>query len=126
VAYNMKLHGKSLDEIKEACGYVDDNSVYQALTQRFEREAQMTPSKDRQRLLDLENARIELLLSAVMPSAAFGDPLAVRNATALIALQAKINQLEAVDTQVGQRTVLVIGGAQADYVARLKEMTEDD
>jgi hypothetical protein len=54
------------------------------------------------------------------------DPLAVRNATALIALQAKINQLEAVDTQVGQRTVLVIGGAQADYVARLKEMTEDD
>ena len=125
LAYEMRLAGKSPHDIAAELGYENPTSVHRAIQERFKQEAEQVSTDDRQTILDLENARLDALLNAAWGSAMYGDLGAMKFCLDVVKERVKTNQLNAVDTQAGQQTILVIGGSEDSYVEKLKQMADD-
>lgn len=124
-AYRMQMAGRSLAEIAEALGYGSPQAVHNAITAETRRLVAMSDAEERSNLLQLQDARYNYLLSKVWPQVEFGDLAAIEMARKLIGDVSKLHHLDAVDTQTQTTQVLVIGGAEADYVESLKRMVEE-
>lgn len=123
-AYRLKMAGRSLAEIADELGYNSPQAVHGAIKSQLNRDISMVGSEERESILQLQNDRYEYLLSKVWPQVEFGDLAAIREARALVGDIAKLHKLDAIDTATQTTQVLVIGGAEADYVANLKKMVE--
>jgi len=123
-AYEMLLRGLSLGEIAQEMGYSTPVEVNRAIKERYAVEARDLSAEERQGILALEVARLNKLQSAVWESAMYGEPKAVDSALKIIALRSKLLGLDQPEAQTNQNTVLVVGGAEADYIEQLKRMTE--
>jgi len=125
-AYQMRLKGMSPSEISERLDYSDGAAVTRAINERFKIEASYLSTEERESMMAMEIARLDALQAAVWDSAMYGEAKAVDTALKIIQTRVKVTGLDQVDTSTGQNTVLVIGGQQADYVQRLKELVESD
>lgn len=123
-AYRMKLAGRSLDDIADELGYGSPSAVANAITAETKRQVAMVSSEDRSSLLQLQHDRYEYLLSKVWASVEHGDLGSIEMARKLIADLTKLHQLDAIDTSTQTMQVLVVGGAEAEYVEQLKKMVE--
>ena len=120
----MKLAGRPLAEIAEELGYGSPAAVANAITAETKRQVAMVASEDREALLQLQHDRYEYLLSKVWASVEHGDLGSIEMARKLIGDLTKLHQLDALDTSSKTMQVLVVGGAEADYVESLKKMVE--
>ena len=120
----MKLAGRSLDDIAAELGFNSPSAVANAITAETNRQVAMVPSEERSQLLQLQHDRYEYLLSKVWPSVEHGDLPSVEMARKLIGDLTKLHQLDAIDTSTQTMQVLVVGGAESDYIESLKKMVE--
>lgn len=123
-AWGMKQAGLSLSEIAEELGLEDVSSVPRLLAEQYKADAAFLTSEDRLGLLALEWERLESLIKANWASAMMGDPKSADVVLKTIAMQVKLAQLDAPDSSTDQAKVLVIGGAEADYVKALQQAAE--
>ena len=100
------------------------NVVLNAINAETGRLVAMETAADRSDLLALQDARYNYLLSKIWPQVEFGDLPSVEMARKLIGDLTKLHHLDAVDTATQTTQVLVIGGAEAEYVDALKKMVE--
>jgi len=124
-AYELKLSGSTLQEIADKLGYASRDEAARAMANLMQSQASFLTTEERTALLRMENDRLDRLLSKVWPSAMTGDPRSVEAALKITDRRIKINHLDAIDTNTQQHTVLVIGGAEEDYVRKLKELGDD-
>lgn len=120
----MQLAGRSLGEIATELGYNSPAAVLNAINAETGRLVAMETAADRSDLLALQDARYNYLLSKIWPQVEFGDLPSVEMARKLIGDLTKLHHLDAVDTATQTTQVLVIGGAEAEYVDALKKMVE--
>lgn len=121
-AYKYKRQGRSLRWIANELGYEDSRQVSQAIAEELKREAEVVSAEERGGILHLENDRLDELQATYYESATLGDFKSLDAVMKIMAHRAKINKLDAIDTQTQQHTVLVIGGAEDEYVQKLKEL----
>ena len=121
-AYEMRLSGKTHQEIADHLGYASGVEVAHAIAGLLQQDAARMSQEEVKSRLQMENDRLDRLLSKVWPSAMTGDPKSVEAALKITDRRIKINHLDAIDTSAQQHTVLVIGGQEADYVNKLKEL----
>lgn len=93
-AYELRLLGQDVRQIRQACGYDSDAAVVAALAREQKRQSAVTALQlDDERRLDL--ARADVLLAAVMPNAKKGDATAQRAALDLLKYRADLLGLSA-------------------------------
>lgn len=126
IAWEMMLAGKHSQEICDQLGYSDEEAIKQAIRQQLKVEATFFTTNDRQGLLRMSLYRLDALRAAVWPAAMHGDPVSVDRALKIEQQYMKAAGTDVPDTQTGQNTVLVIGGIEADYVSKLKQMTDNN
>jgi hypothetical protein len=124
MAMEMRLRGVSPARIATALHYDDEKDVLKDLDKRFAYESTFLTSQGRESLLALQIARLEQMLGFTWPAMEEGDPASINAGLKIIQEISKHADLYTPDTQGGQNTVLVIGGKEADYVAKLKELVE--
>ena len=120
----MQLAGHSLAEIADELGYNSPQAVRSAIVAETRRLVAMETADERNDLLALQDARYNYLLSKVWPSVEFGDLPSIEMARKLIGDITKLHQLDAVDTSTQTMQVLVVGGAENEYIEQLKKMVE--
>lgn len=125
-AFAMRKAGKSNKQICERLGYDNTAQLQRDLNKRYEWESEFITSQGRESLLALQVARLEQLLEGLWPAASLGDPQSVDKALKVIESISKHTNVTIPDSQSGQATVLVVGGQEADYVSKLKELVEPD
>ena len=125
-AYELKLGGKTLDQIADELGYASNTEVAHAISSQMKSEAQFLTSAGRAGILQMEMDRLDRLQQSVWPSAMMGDPRSVDAALKVMDRRIKITGLDSVDTQTQQHQVLVIGGQEQDYVNKLKELADGE
>lgn len=106
-------------------GYEDSKSITRAINEQLKVEATFFVANDRQALLRMSLYRLDALRSAVWPAAMHGDPLSVDRALKIEQQYMKASGTDIPDTQVDKHMVLVVGGQEKDYVAKLKLMADD-
>lgn len=124
LAYRMKRQGLSLSQIADEL-HIAERSVTQLINTQLKHEAELQTSEQRGYILAMENERLDYYLTKLWPSIEYGDVKAITTALAIHDRKMKANQLDKPDASTQQATVLVVGGAEADYVAMLKGMTND-
>lgn len=105
----------------------NDCSVAEArtlITRQMKREAAMISSEERGLYLDMEIERLDELQYAHWTAAMSGDPFSSRMVLEVIKERAKLRHLYEVDPAIQQNTVLVVSGAEQDYIKALKSATE--
>lgn len=125
-AYQRKLSGASLTEIRDEMGFPNERDVSECIKGRMKYEAQFLEEDQRETILQLELARLDKQYQALWPSAMYGD---IRANLALLAIsdrRMKWSGMDVPDAMKGQHTVLVVGGDESTYLERLKSMVEDD
>lgn len=121
-AYQFKLAGMTLTEIKERLGYRNNAAVAKAISEEMRANAQKLGKDDRETILSIEMARLEFMLNRIWEQVNYGDLKAVDAAVKIIALQARLTQLDQIDAATHTATVLVVGGQEGDYIQKLKEL----
>lgn len=123
VAYMMKRRGMSLSDIAEelSCEPQDVNRMIRA---RFKRESEEMTSEDRLNILQMENDRLDYYLKQLWPSIEFGDLKSITVALSIHDRKMKANYLDRPDSQAQNTTILVVGGAEDDYIESLKAAAE--
>lgn len=124
-AYLLKISGMPLAEIAERLDFPSSGAVAKAIRDELSREAAQMPAETRDSLLKLQDDRLNFMLSRLWPSIEQGDPKSIDSGLKVIALQSKLNQLDVADAAQNTTNVLVIGGAESDYIEKLKELTEN-
>ena len=119
----MKQAGYSLSEIAEHLGLSDGHEVVRLLQVQYEKDSAFLTEDQRTLILGLEFGRLEKLIRANLPSAELGDPKSADIVLKAIAMEVKLTKLDVADSATDQARVLVVGGAEAEYIARLKGMT---
>lgn len=122
MAYNMKRRGMSLSEIAEELR-CDTSLVVNMLKARYAYEARYLDDDERDGLLAMENARLDFYLSKLWPSVEYGDLKAIAEARKITEVRVKINNIDKLSS-TNSTQVLVIGGEQANYLQKLKELSE--
>jgi orotate phosphoribosyltransferase-like protein len=123
VAYQMRRRGMSLVDIADEL-HVGPKAVQDMISSRFRQLSEERTDQDKRDILDMENDRLDYYLAKLWPSIEYGDPKAITAALAIHDRKMKANQLDKPDAQVAQSTILVVGGQEEDYIAKLKELTE--
>lgn len=121
----MKLAGRTLQEIADELGYRSTTEVAHALTTNLRSEAAYITEAGRAGMLQMELDRLDRLQARCWPSAMTGDPKSVEAVLKIMDRRIRITGLDSVDTASQQRTVLVIGGSEQDYVQKLKELADE-
>jgi hypothetical protein len=119
-AYELKQSGLSLSEIADRLGYASAAEVTQSIRQRMSAERQFMTDVEREGLLTLQAARYEAVLSAHWTAMQMGDPASSNIVLKALADLNRILGLNEITAQVDKMQVLVIGGAEADYIHQLK------
>lgn len=122
-AYLLKVAGKRPDEIAEELGYPSGAALNKAILVAMNREALMTPPDERATLVQLQGDRLNFMLSRLWPAIEHGDPKSIDAGLRVLAMINKLHQLDTVDTAHQTMQVLVVGGAEADYIEKLKGLT---
>lgn len=124
-AYEMKLEGMPLREIADALGYASAHEVTTAIAAQMKIDAKFLTETGRTGILQMEMDRLDRLQAKVWPAAMMGDPRSVEAVLKVMDRRIKITGIDAIDTSTQQHTVLVVGGNEQDYIAKLKELTDD-
>ncbi len=125
-AYLYKREGRSLGEIARICGYASAQSAGVAIKSLLKSEAAMFTADERAMMIQLEASRLDDIQRAMWQSAMYGDPKAAAVALKAITERIKLHQLNAMDVQNNQNTVLVISGQDAEYADRLRAIVDGD
>jgi orotate phosphoribosyltransferase-like protein len=123
VAYTMKRRGMSLADIADEL-HVSPSTVTNMISKRYAELASEQTLEEKQDILAMENDRLDFYLSKLWPSIEYGDIKAITAALAIHDRKMKANQLDKPDAQTQQATILVVGGQEDDYIARLKQLSE--
>lgn len=118
----MKQAGYSLSEIADQLGLAGGHEVIRLLKEQYSRDADFLTEDQRTLILGLEFGRLEKLIRANLPSAEMGDPKSATIVMQAIAMEIKLTKLDQADSSADQARVLVVGGAETEYIARLKGM----
>lgn len=121
-AYLMKMSGLSLSEISAQLN-VNTTTVASSINLALKREASYLTQEDRDDILAMENNRLDYYLSKLWDQIQYGDVRAILAALQIHDRKMKANRLDQ-PTSVQNNQVLVIGGDQADYLQRLKQVTD--
>ena len=121
MAYLMKRRGLSLSDIATEL-HIDERTVVGLINTQLKHEAELQTSEQRGFILAMENERLDYYLTKLWPSIEYGDPKAITAALAIHDRKMKANQLDKPDASTQQATVLVVGGAELDYVETLKQL----
>lgn len=123
-AYRLRCQGKSHSEIADILGYEDAEEAANAITKKMKADAQYLSSEGRENIARMEMDVLYQLRNVHWLAAMSGD---LKSGEMLIKIHEKIvrlAQLDAIDTGNQSHAVLVIGGDQQNYVAKLKELAE--
>lgn len=121
-AYQLKLAGLSLSEIAARLNYTSGGAVAKAIKDEMLSAAKDIEPEDRETLLDLEVERLDYAQSKIWMAVEAGDPKAIELLLKIISLRTKLRGLDTFDASAGIQTVLVVGGQESDYIAKLKEL----
>jgi hypothetical protein len=121
--YQLKMQGLLVSDIAELYR-TDKQQVVGALRLELKHDAEMLTDEDRNTTLKLENDRLDYYLTKLWPSIDFGDTKAIALALKITELRLKANQIDKPSSGGQTNQVLVIGGMQADYVERLKQIVD--
>lgn len=125
-AYNLKMAGLSMSEIAERLEYPSANAVVMAIRAHIQEDARGQTSEFRQNLLQMELDRLDFMLSRIWPQIEHGDLKAVDSGIKIVQTQARIAGIDQIDASTKVQTVLVVGGEERDYVAKLKEIAGEE
>jgi len=121
-AYALAVRGLSYQEIGLEL-HCSADVVGQIISKQLGYEADQLSVENKNSMLALENARLNAVQRAHWSAMEMGDPKSSDIVLRVIALRSKINKLDVPDAVINQNTVLVIGGQQADYIEKLKELS---
>lgn len=124
-AYELKLAGMPLREIADRLGYASAHEVTTAIAAQMRIDAKFLSEAGRTGILQMEMDRLDRLQEKLWPAAMMGDPKSVDAVLHVMDRRIKITGIDAVDASTQQHTVLVVGGNEADYISKLKELTDD-
>lgn len=119
-AFKLRLAGKPLWEIADELEMTEDD-VIRAINTRMKTERSMISAGEREGIIHLQDARYEQIIASNWGMMAAGDDKAAQIILKAMHQKEQLLQLAALDPETSQRTVLVIGGKEADYVQSLKE-----
>lgn len=122
----MRLRGTPLATIASSLGYENSSAVVADLEKRFKYESSFLSVTGRESLLQLQITRLERILGFAWVGMEEGDVGSMDKGLKAIDMISKHANLYVQDSQTGQQTVLVIGGQEADYVAKLKGVLDGD
>lgn len=123
-AYLLKMSGKHPNEIAEDLNFPSGLAVIKAINDQLNRDALMESEGDRRQLIQLQDDRLNFMLSRLWPAIEHGDPKSIDAGLRVIGMINKLHQLDIADTASQTTQVLVIGGAEKDYIESLKQLTE--
>lgn len=124
MAYELKLGGKSLTWIADKLGYRSDAEVARAIAEQLKIGAQHLTEHGRAGIFQMEMDRLDRLTEKVWPSAMTGDPKSVLAALQIHDRRVRLAGLDKTDTAQEQKTLIVIGNEEDDYVQKLKELAD--
>lgn len=124
-AYQLKMAGLSLPEIADRLGYHSTSAVAKGIKDEIISAAKDIPEEDRDTILALEVDRLNFAQARIWPQVEYGDPKAIDILLKIINLRARLRGLDLVDPTAGTHTVLVIGGQEQEYIAKLKQIASD-
>lgn len=124
-AYEMKLSGKPLRQIADELGFASTQDVTQAITHQMKMDAAFITETGRAGILKMELDRLDRLQEKCWPAAMMGDPKSVEAVLKVMDRRIRITGLDGADTQTQQHTILVVGGQEQDYIAKLKQLTDE-
>lgn len=122
-AYELKLSGKTYQQIADELGWANAYDVASALRNRFKSDATKMTTDDRESILQMELDRLDRLRQVHWEAGMLGD---LKSAEILLKITdrvVKLAGLDQIDTATQTHAVLVVGGQEEDYVAKLKELT---
>jgi hypothetical protein len=119
-AYQLKLAGLSLSEIAGHLNYTSGAVVAKAIKDEMISAARDIEPETRESLLDLEIERLNFAQSKIWMAVEAGDVKAIELLLKIVTLRAKLQGVDVLDASKGQQTVLVVGGSEGEYVAKLK------
>lgn len=122
-AYALQRKGLSLSKIAEELNYSGASAVSRSLSERYSQQAKAITSLEREAILNLELDRLDELQAAHYESATYGDLKATDEVLKIMTLRMKLLKLDVPDASTDKNMILVIGGQEADYVAKLKELS---
>ena len=120
-AYQLKMAGLDLREIAHRLDYVSPAACALDIKRHMAEEAAHKSAEDRESMLNLELDRLNYMLSKIWPQIEHGDLKAVDTAIRLINTSCRLMGLDQVDASTHVQTVLVVGGAEDDYIKKLKQ-----
>jgi len=123
-AYQLKMAGLSLAEIAERQGFSSPGAVAKAIKDEIMSAAREIPKEDRDTILQLEMDRLNFAQSKIWPSVEYGDLKAIETLLKIIQVRSKLQGLDMIDPTSGTNTVLVVGGSEADYIERLRNLAD--
>lgn len=125
LAWEFRAQGMSLYEIAQELD-TTQQSVVALLRERFGADAAFMTKDGRGMLLALELHRLDRLIKAHWGSAMLADPKSTDAVLKAIQLRMRLAKLDEPDADDNTTRVLVISGAEVDYVEKLKELVNED
>lgn len=121
-AYQLKLAGMSMVEIADRLNFTSGAAVGKAIQDEMSTNAKDIEPDDRETLLNLEVDRLDYAQSKIWMAVEAGDFKAIELLLKIVTLRTRLRGLDTFDAAVGQHTVLVVGGQEAEYIEKLKEL----
>lgn len=125
VAARMRLRGMQPVEIAQElhCQVADVGVMVRA---HYDQEITEENPEDRESVLNLQVARYEYMMTKLWDQIEYGEVKAILAGMQLVDRIVKLKRLDEQDASAGQSTILVIGGAESDYIDDLKAMVGED
>jgi hypothetical protein len=123
-AYLMLMNGVPRSEIAELLGFDSITEVGRAITDELKRQSQFLEGDARTALFQIEMDRLDSLWRTFYPIAMQGSVKDAELCLHITDRRIKLGQLDALDSATQGQTVLVIGGNEGSYIAKLKELAE--
>lgn len=122
-AYHLLRIGHSPSDVARDVGYRSTSVMRRAIKEKMGSDAAKLDSDEREGILHMELEMLYDLRRAHYEAAMIGD---LKSAEVLLKVHDRVMKAigaDSMDTQTQQHAVLVIGGSEADYVEKLKELT---
>lgn len=124
-AYRMRLRGMDYRDIAHELQLMPDQ-VLRYIDSRMKRAANDLSSVEKQGILQLELDRLNALQDAHWDAAMHGDPKSTDAVLKVMALRAKLLQLDTMEVSTTQQTVLVVGGDEHEFLEALNSRNTKD
>lgn len=123
-AYTDHLQGKTWEQIAEAHGYPDVRAAMYDVQVYVDAARALYAGFSLHQRRTVTHARLEALIAAAFPAAAGGNLPAISTIHSLLVTQIKLWKLDTVDEDEAdptQRTVIVGGDTEEEYVQQLEQ-----